>query len=104
MNTAIAVSSLVDNARPTQTKNQPHDRRMANHQANRNGVTTSASGWKLAHADPLDRGVQQVRHGEREADPRAGEAVPGDQVHRQGAQPEHDAWATYRNAGPAPSQ
>ena len=25
-----------------------HRRRMANHQANRNGVTTSASGWKLA--------------------------------------------------------
>ena len=48
MITASAVSSRVDRARPTQTKNQPHRRRMANHQANRNGVTTSASGWKLA--------------------------------------------------------
>ena len=45
MNTAIAVSSRVARARPTKTKNQPHRLRMANHQANRNGVMTSASGW-----------------------------------------------------------
>ena len=48
MITASAVSSRVDRAMNRLTNIGSHRRRMANHQANRNGVTTSASGWKLA--------------------------------------------------------
>src|SRR5687767_12333771 len=49
-NTAIAVSSRVDSASATETKHHRQLRRVANHQANNNGVITNDSGWKLAQA------------------------------------------------------
>ena len=45
---------------------------------------------EVGPGDPLDRRVHQVGHGERQADPRALEAVPGDQVDGQRAQPEDE--------------
>ena len=61
-------------------------------------------GMEVGPADPLDRGVQQVRHGERQADPRPVEAVPGDQVHGQRAEPEDERLGDVqeRRAGAEP--
>ena len=83
MNTASAASSRCRQREHQRDEDQPHDGGIANHHANSSGVTTSASGWKLAHV--IHWIGAYIRYATANARPIHGrcEAVPGDQVHGQ---------------------